>query len=1711
MAIKKQTIAVKDLGAGIDQQSAETSIPEGFIENAVNADPQAQGSIKTRVGYEGYGGYLPVRVKKVDYKVSEQQMCFTFDSSINLSNIRSTPVFLYGRTSSTPPSSPNGDFNQTDSYHWYSSFDTDTRQLFSTGLNNITREGFTQPIVWGGVARSTSVVNNSNEVIYANQVSTNQTTFDLNVSLFNGLAPFTGFIYFLERPALVGTTYNSTPTTVPANTTQTITIPQSTHQLNNLNILAKAFQDDGVDFSEIYFDDITIAPNGDVSATLTNGQSSSIDVFLSLTIAPVQNTITGTVGPNSTLNVVINNPSNANFPFINCFLEQTIGGNRSMVVPNSIITDSVAGTTTVSFQNSATTSASFFINYLFVEVPTNVLCVTPEQPITADYTDTRPQLSLWGIPHSSIYSSDNLRQGWTNFIDSYQSVGQEKLVSGLGGNLFVINEQGLPTLYPNLRNRISTGSTVGPTFYGSSDSPQRTRGFIKGSNVEENAAKVTSISYDTSNNWMKLTVNIENLQIVGTLSTIISTSDIVNVSGASYKIQNGSFPVMQVSNPSVDTIEIWVLNSSLDSSDWDDANSGALVTNFSDTISLVDFSTFIVGDQILSDAFSNNLIVTVIGSTGTTLHVNGLVDEASAPAGLRVVGSRTSAVLPVRDLDENATISNLVKGDLLSFTDIPRKIRIISLNPNSDISVSIVGNGVIAQVTLGSGTTDSFSIGQKLLLVQSGAFTGAITISNIVSNFVFEFDSSIIGSSSGTLQGYTVELDENLEWTDNQNSLQSFSVVQRWNPIEAPDDSFTQTPSTYITHFAANTYDNQPYFQSVMSADNLYVNSGDDSPFKYDGESIYRAGLIRWQPHLYVTKDTAPVTGGTIDVQNVTVNVDSLILDNASNGIGFKIDLTLLGTFAVGRKIEWSVDNQLYLIDRIEEDTANSLLLVYVATNLSTTVGTGTISRIYTYKYYFRLNAVDTNNNVIASATVGSEDFVVEFGLDTQVRIRLIGMPIWDIYDFDRLEVQIYRTQANGALFYRLATLPMNFNEGAAYIDYTDTDADDVLFDVDEVSTIFNGIELGNQWSPPLRSTFNTSIQNRLVQANITEDPKLDIQLVDTGSRINVASLTGQRYLFKKFNTDPLITSDLESRIAYQFRDTSNSITINPATDISGVLNTSVTIQVANTSVVGDFIYLYRNAVVDGAETRLMGHYRLSAVTPTSITFLANNALVSYSADDVNRILFASANGDVPVLLGTDGNYGMLNGNRDATGPYEFVAMRRLANAINTSMRYAMQPWIIGNAGNEFQAGQLLVTQPKVFSGELGIAPIFELTLPTFTGYNTFVNGVKRSSSNQISSIEITRPSRVIWSYPNYPELMNNPTAIIDTESLNVADINSSDGQAITGIIPFFGDSAFGAALKDSIIVVFKQNSIYLLNIGEKEAGRQAVQKVESNGQGCTAPRSIAATREGILFANRSGLYRLTRDLRVEYVGQRLQRLWSETVNKDELDLATGHNFRIENKYKLSYPVTGQSKNTQVFVYDHTREYNRQFNSPYAKTAVGSWTVYDAHNATGWANLQNNSFFATTDGQVMRIRNVGDQTDYRDDASPINLDITFAANDFTDGGIRKIMDRVLLDFRTIADTVGTKLYAASDLSENFEQLDPFEIDVLEPGEMTGLSDVSNQKVESIRFVTNRRKCLYLQLRLTNGNMDEPVEVAGIEYRVAGYSDKGTTEARGTVK
>lgn len=1707
MAYQYATVPIRNFGAGIDQQSAENAIPEGYSENLINADPKPQGYISKRKGYEGFSGYLPFRVKSYEYTDSNT-LCLTLDDSVDLiSAVRSTPVIVQGRSSVTN----NGDFPSTtvDSVHYYSVFDTDVRKLFIVGTSTVTltedEHGVSTNHLFVGTTLSDSVSNNNNSPFIPDTLEITQANNSVAVTVTNATpSTLSTFIYVKDKGDISGTVYSQT-SAIGTGTT-VVSISSATHQLSNSNIIYRVYEDTGTVYREITPDFFTVDTSGNVAVTFNN-VTTGFNALIILSATPIANTVTGSVPAMTTQSILISN-AETDFVFIGCYLEQTIGGTREAVIPDTIVVDSVAETVTVSFTNNNLTAANFFLYYEFATIVTNVLCLDSIATGVTPFTDSAPQLTLWGIPHAEAYASFDERQGWVNEIDSYRAAGEQRLIAGLGGNLFESRERDegaiatgflLPQLYPNLRERVSTSVVIGPAFWDSADAPARTRGYIKFDGGGENFARITAIAYNSGTQRVDYTLSVPNLLISGTLSTIITATagieDYFTVEQAGYTIHNGSYRVTGITNPSTDVLIISVENESVDSSDYDETDSGALGAVFTDRVTLSANSPFLDDDIILSDSFGTDSIITVRSSLGTAVVLNNITEELSLGGGLRLVARRTSNILPLRTLAGVPSVENVVRGDLLSTQALTRKLRVVYINPMSDVSLSIDGDGNTATATLGSGTTDGFVIGQTVLLLRAGVYTGPQTITGIPNSTELQFESEETATGvTGTLLGKSVQLDEVLSIEDSINSTIMYTVDSRWIPIEAPEDVFNLTKGTYYRHFSAASYENQPIIRSTMVADSLYATNGADAPMKYDGTDLYRAGIPRWQPSLFISK----TVGTGISIKEVTGTVSSVTPINR-----FTVALGEEQGFSVGEKIRHSNNGNDYIVTGTGTDSTSAPTVGYVFVDRNITgAAAGTISKVYTFKYYFRLNAVDANQNVIISAVTGADDNVVELTTDSAVRLRSVGFPAWDNYDFSRLELQIYRTQADTpAPFYRLTTIPLSFNNADGYVDYIDTDADDILKDLDSTATALTGAELPTTIRPPLIANYVTSAGNRLVLANLTDSPKLDVRLIDVGSRITAAVLNSKSFLFRRDNTDAGTSTDNTNRVRYVFRNTGDAA-IAGITTVAGV---SFTVDLGTAApAAGSWIYLFRAAITDALKLDFAGWWMVNSSVGNTVTVLYSAAPAAVTGINVDRWLTSTTPTDVPVWLGTDGNYNTLNGNTSVTDAYEFVALRRMANAINVSMRkvdvsvtgYAsFTPWMIAEAGNEYDFGQLVITQPRVET------TVLEIELPAFTAleFNVFINAVKRASAASASALTSVFPSRLIASYANYPEIFDNPTAVVDVESDSAIDVNTADGQEITAVIPFFGDSAFGAAQKGSVVVVFKTDSIYLVNLAAKDAGQEAVQKIESQGLGCTAPYSVASTKDGIIFANNSGIYRLTRNLTVDRVGRRLARLY-DTVNKQALDIATGHHYGIGTQYKLSVPLLTEEKNSTVFVYDHTREYEQQ--------GMGSWTQYDSHPATGWANLENDAFFSTHNGQVFRLRNANDNSDFRDDASAVVQDILLPATAFGDSGVRKVIRSIIAHFRSTANTSGTVLSTAYDLTEDFQDADTFSI-LQERDAGTGLGDSPVYKIRSIAFSLDKRKLLYVQIRIVNDAIDENMELTGIDYKVAGMDAAGIVEAADT--
>jgi uncharacterized delta-60 repeat protein len=482
--------------------------------------------------------------------------------------------------------------------------------------------------------------------------------------------------------------------------------------------------------------------------------------------------------------------------------------------------------------------------------------------------------------------------------------------------------------------------------------------------------------------------------------------------------------------------------------------------------------------------------------------------------------------------------------------------------------------------------------------------------------------------------------------------------------------------------------------------------------------------------------------------------------------------------------------------------------------------------------------------------------------------------------------------------------------------------------------------------------------------------------------------------------------------------------------------------------------------------------------------------LASYTAG-YHRVPVPMPNPAIPNDRLND--FGQINGNTDLT---IFQMGRRLACAINASMAVlgftGVSPWLAARGGNDTGvSGLITITNPSQVSSSLTVK------WTGATNYLTFLNGIQQVSGTTVPTQEAVFPSRVVVSYQNFPEIFDNIGVPLDTQSDSAIDVNPSDGQEITALIPFFGEAAFGSSQQSAVVVAFKQNSIYLIDVNQKRAGQNPVQRIESGGVGCTFPGSVAATKRGIMFAHESGIYILRKNLGIDYVGKFMGRPWKQ-VDKDLIDEVQGHNYIAGRTYKLSVPLL--SGDSQVFTYDHTNE---------EEAGGGSWGRYTGHNSIGWCNLGQDAYVATRTGRVMVVRRRGDLYDFQDDHSPIDFYVHTRPLDFGAPGVRKALDTVTGFYRTEYSS-NTVLGLSVDTEQEYDVTTP--IRILKPGQLNGLGDTVTRDIETIKHSMKRRRGTQFSITISNSTRLEGVDLAGIDFRVGLLGQgQGIREASDTTR
>ena len=1685
------SITESNFSRGLDSRSAENLIPPGFVEDVLNMRT-VNNRLAKRNGYELFGGCLPLRVEAVKYDQSANTIQISFDGIVDLSSKKAIPVVIYGRTNLN---SHGGDFNLTDNGEYYDKAFPQTRDTLVAPSGTLTKTQAERPITDDIFATGLAIATNGdqldNEIVIPDQIRQDKTTQDVHLD-YTVSVDTEAFVYFKEKSAVAGEVYVDDAAVI--DNTGTLVIPAALHSLNNSNIMTEFFTDTGTEWVKIYPDKVIIDPTTtDLTATFIGLSSTTVRAVL--TSIPSIRSVTISVAPNSPFSYTI---TNADSPYIFVTTYALEGGNLEQVLPDKVTYDPTTRSHTVSGFNGGA-SLSLTIIYEYGKIAANSFIVNAKNPITQDGIDLKPQMTVWGFCHEAdIYGGlKTKREGWVTHLDSYKRAAEERLISGLGGVLYANRERTevsaayqIPFLYPSIRSRLSTlAVTLGPAFISPTDT-ERSSGWIKSTDTTNFKLPVNSITYNSGTGYVDVEISANGLTLSDpTITNIISVDkDIITLENTGNSRFNGEHVIKAISN-TASTITVSIQVDSVDSSLWDETDVGGLAGIFTDSLTTDTPSDFLPND-IITDNFQS---YTVLAVEGNKIFFKGATDFYTMAGSSRITATRTSRVVQLRDEVGNNKVDKFVPGDAVTITGKDGTFRIDYINVLDTHQVNLVDDGtslIISNVT----STETLIEGQSIILSRAGVYSGIHVIEKTLSKTSFQVKSVTPGSGTGYLVGKTIEIDAEVVWEDKTDNTILVDVVSRWLPIEFPDDNFSLTPVTRPIYFRDGRINEKPFIRSTLIADNLYFTTENDSIFKFDGTNIYRAGLFRWQPQAFVTLDNS---AGTIPTTNVTSGTITDV-----NGTRFTVPIADQNKFSVGQKVQHSDNLEIYTITSIEEDkSASPPTNLFINVNKKITGNAaGTLTSLQTFHYYFRLNAVDANNNIIASAITGEQDIRVEVGAASAIRLRLIGFPAWDIYDYERLEVEVYRSQADTPIeFRRVTNIGLQFNVGDGYIDVVDTLSDEnwSLQPLDPVASALLGAELGTTWSEPIRAKGISSANNRLVLTNIKSYPRMDIRLVNSSDEIALSNLISLIWELKRTNTTTSGTTDMINRVRYEFVDDSSAVSINPATDIVNNGGTSFTISSGSHGLAaGDWVYLYHSSYGTSHKLTYAGWFQINSATVNTFTIkLSHSATYIPSAADVDRYVRATNPKDVPVLLSLDGNLNYISGK--STLP-KFIAMQRLGIAINASMRMTdtsipsqstFTPWIVANSGGEYAAGQLILTQPKVDEA-LGTGEAFELVVPNYSNMNIYVNDVLEAPNTEVQAVVYSFPSRMLISYQNHPELFDNPLAQLPEESDSIIDINPSDGQEITASIPFFGDSVFGNAQKGGIHVVFKSNSIYLVNIEQKAQGAKPglanpIQKIESRGIGCTAPDSVAQTKQGIIFAHDSGLYVLTRQLNVLYIGRPLERLWNNSVNKDKIELLKGHHYSLGNQYKVAVPIGNDTETSQVYVYDHSM----------AEGPVdGSWLRYDNHNATWWANLGSDAFFSSTNGKVLKIRIHGSESDFRDENQPIKAQATLRALDFGAAGIRKLVSQVLMHFRNEFPQQGTVVEWDTDLTRKWNKLPSFSI------------DSEDGSVVTVRFDLKRSRGIYFRLRITNKSLDEPLEISGVEWRVGGLSSQGTKEA-----
>jgi hypothetical protein len=1527
---------------------------------------------------------------------------------------------------------------------------------------------------------------------------------------------------YLVDPDATFNSYTSIDNTL-ASGIKTIPIAQTTHNLPNKNIVYQIWEQDTAPSATLGTlvtpESFVIDPSGDI--TITIDSIAGGDYTVVLYDVPVSNTeVTGLSGAEEAFELTI--PVTSEFVFVQAYL---LGAVQEEVKLDAV---TVAGGTVTFTVNPPT--ADFDLKIVYLEGKTGSPSITVG---SGGVPDSTPEFCIYGINPDDIVFED--KAGHINALDEYSALAQSDLVVGMGGNLFVESTDFiLPSTRVDIRGTSdftvsSEPQTVVPVFANvaitSISNTGSTATFTLASDpglsaIDSEYVTVAGASNAEYNGTFKVdshtaafedyTITVSGTFIAGTETDtpalISQDSFLLLMEDTAGGLQDHSFEVgdLITSNqftytpivrelPSNTSIRIGGITGS------QDVYAGVTLTG-TRTSNVIKtpytVSTFVKGDVLTLGGFSRKFRVLDIDVTDQT-HAVMTLDESITVSDSTLGASVTGVSLASRWLCvELPDLNDRTGKHFIAAYSAQERLQTAKINDSvfyTDYTGAVMKydganlyrSGLIAWQPQTHSYVD-ISTAQEKVVVDNYLVTGASDEGDLTVDIKFDkntmpplpANNQIFIHGGDQLQDYkpTEVLDYNeTDFTISVSSSDMGTSTKASATSAAPAEAYVFTADKFgsrgnriqLVVAAGDTLEDIIGNWNLANPTNTVSHDQTD-----DTQTIAVAEIIN-------------LSGATGPNLQASVVYEDIIFYAVNAGtLGNDIDLVIDGTDDTAEKVKTAhnLANPTNTIDYVGDGDAGPLTPINPLELTGGTVETN-VTIPQSAGYYFKLQAYDRNNNIVASAVTDHRDCYLTMLKTGRVYHRLNRFPKFDAYHYDRVDLEVYRqkwAEVPIAEFFKIRTIPFDYSEYQATTDLLISDSlgnttfnnpDDLVSNAISLQTTGNALERPLSYEEPQKSKYITSIANRMVQGNIKGYDKIDVRL-DSDATTSLDGVT-------------VLVGDGTVNTVFEFQESAESsaqVIATVADDAAG----SLTFAVSDASVysIGDWVQVSATGTNNTAEKisgfalgwwKVTGKVTGSGTEEVNVAGFTSNTAV-YSATAPNylnelKLYRAATSGNVPVVSFTASEFRPFQGtNVLDVSPPNVSGVLDLTRAINTVQAHLETPTVYARSGATFGSGVFNLTSADT-AGSVNC-------VVTANGYDMSVygNNILAPDGSTMTSTGLVFPSRLLISPEKFPETFDNPLADSAIYSNAIVDVNADDGEEITGFASFLAISSSSDSQVQSTLIVCKSSSVYAIDVVTRSQT-----KLESYGQGCTIPNSISATADGIMFANKSGVYVVTSSLDIEYVGKLMEGYWNETVNTDQVETeAYGFTDSKDRKYKLSLPVGSGTTNSETMVYDYITEQGES----------GSWFLYDSIPASNWEQTSTDVFFGGYGARVFKGRNTGDSTDHRDDASAITSVFEYSPRSFGDSGEEVLMSGVITH---VEEGSGITVEEASDMNKTYTTLD-------------SITNDGTLKSKAVNNTPSTHSSLFYQIKYTHAVKDQGMKIAGIDFRVAPTNAKKVTDA-----